>query len=98
MDRVKRVDRKAYGEIQKFFRDLEKTGDLGTRMHAEWEGCSRAHVCNDLYRVIWQDLPEVEDYAGAAGDTVVPVVILRVGPKMLPTGETIYHQPRPGAE
>lgn len=44
MDRIKRLDRKAYGEIQRFFRELEKTGNLGTAMHAEWEGCRRAHL------------------------------------------------------
>lgn len=66
MDRIKRLDRRAFGEIQKFFKELEGTGDLGTPMHGEWEGCRRAHVCHDLYRVIWQELSEIEDYAGAA--------------------------------
>jgi hypothetical protein len=72
MDGIRRLDRKAYGEIQKFFMELEKTADLGSAMHAEWEGCRRAHVLNDLYRVIWQDMPEIEDYEGGADDTVVP--------------------------
>jgi hypothetical protein len=98
MARIRRQDRKAHGEIQKFFRELEKTRDLGIEMHGEWEGCRRAHVCDDRYRVIWRDLPETEDYAGDADDTVVPVVVLRVGPKVLPSGETIYQQPRPKPE
>jgi hypothetical protein len=64
MDRIRRQDRKAYGEIQKFFRELEKASGLGIGMRGEWEGCRRAHVCDDRYRVIWRDLPETEDYAG----------------------------------
>jgi hypothetical protein len=98
MDRIKRQDRKAHREIQKFFRELEKPSGVGIEMRGEWEGCRRAHVCEDRYRVIWRDLPETEDYAGDADDTVVPVIVLRVGPKLLPSGETIYQQPRPGAE
>lgn len=98
MDRIKRQDRKAHGEIQKFFRELERISGLGVEMRGEWEGCRRAHVCDDRYRVIWRDLPETEDYAGGPGDTVVPVVVLRVGPKVLPSGETIYQQPRPEEE
>jgi hypothetical protein len=98
MDGIRRLDRKAYGEIQKFFMELEKTADLGSAMHAEWEGCRRAHVLNDLYRVIWQDMPEIEDYEGGADDTVVPVVVLRVGSKAPPGGGTIYQEPRPSAE
>jgi hypothetical protein len=98
MARIKRQDRKAHGEIQKFFRELEKTSGLGIEMRGEWRGCRRAHVCDDRYRVIWQDLPETKDYAGSADDTVVPVVVLRVGPKALPSGKTIYQQPRPEAE
>jgi hypothetical protein len=55
---IQRRDRKAYGEIQKFFRDqLERTGDLGVEMRGEWEGCRRAHVYGDQYRVIWRELP-----------------------------------------
>ena len=95
MDRIKRQDRKAHREIQKFFRELEKASGLGIEMRGEWEGCRRAHVCEDRYRVIWRDLPET---AGDAADTVVPVIVLRVGPKLLPSGETIYQQPRPRAE
>ena len=98
MGRIRRQDRQASGEIQKFFRELEKTSGLGVEMRGEWAGCRRAHVCHDRYRVIWQDLPETEDYAGDADDTVVRVVVLRVGPKVLSSGETIYQQPRPEPE
>ena len=98
MDGIKRQDRKAHSEIQKFFRKLEKTSGLGIEMRGEWEGCRRAHIYDDRYRVIWQDLPETEDHAGGVGDTVVPVVVLRVGPKLLPGGQTIYELPRPAAE
>lgn len=46
----------------------------------------------------WRDLPETDDNAGGADDTVVPVEVLRVGSKMLPGGETIYQQPNPADE
>jgi hypothetical protein len=96
MDRIKRRDRKIYGEIQKFFRDeLEKKADLGIALHGELEGWRRAHICDDRYRVIWRDLPEIEDYTGASGDKVVPVQVARVGPKTPAGGGTIYEQPIP---
>jgi hypothetical protein len=82
LDRIKSQDRKIYGEIQNFLRELEKRADLGVSLHGDWEGCRRAHVCDDRYRVIWRDLPEIEDYEGAAGDMVIPVQVLRVGPKV----------------
>ena len=66
-------------------------------MHGEWEGCRRAHVCDDRFRVIWRDLPEIDDYEGSEGDTVVPVKVLRVGPKVQ-VGGTIYEQPLPPSE
>jgi hypothetical protein len=99
MERIKRKDRKAYGEIQKFFMEqLVKTGDLGIEMRGEWQGCRRAHICADRYRIVWRDLPEIEDYEGGPDDKIVPVEVLRVGPKVLPSGETIYQQPNPAAE
>lgn len=94
MARIKSRDRKRYGEVQRFLRQLADHTDLGVPLHGEWEGCRRAHVCDDQYRVIWRDLAEVEDYAGKDGDTVVPVQVLRVGPKVMLSG-TIYEQPRP---
>jgi hypothetical protein len=56
-----------------------------------------AHVCDDQYRVIWRELPEIEDYEGADGDTIVPVQVLRVCPKVMLAG-TIYEQPSPPGE
>jgi hypothetical protein len=90
---IKRRNRKAYGEIQKFFRELEKSDKLGYPLHGEWAGCRAAHVYNDHYRVIWQELPEIEDYTGAEDDRVVPVEVVRVGLKTLTGGGTIYEQP-----
>jgi len=90
--RIKSRDRKRYGEIQRFLRELEGHADLGIPLRGEWEGCRRAHVCDDRYRVIWRELPEVEDYEGASGDTVIPVQVLRIGPKVMLAG-TIYEQP-----
>jgi hypothetical protein len=95
LDLIKRQDRKAYGEIQKFFRELEKSDKLGYGygLRGEWAGRRAAHVYNDRYRVIWQELPEIEDYTGAAEDTVVPVQVVRVGLKTPNGGGTIYEQP-----
>ena len=91
---IKRQDRKAYGEIQKFFREqLEKSSDLGDPLRGEWSGYRSIHVYMDRYRVIWRDLPEIEDYAGAEGDTVVPVEVVRVGLKNPVDGGTIYEKP-----
>ncbi len=92
MDRIRRRDRKAYGEIQKFFRELEASNGLGYPLRGEWEGCQAVHVCSDRYRVIWRDLPEAEDYSGAEDDTVVAVQVLRVGLKTPTRGTTIYQQ------
>jgi hypothetical protein len=74
---------------------LGKRADLGVPLHGQLEGCRRVHVCDDRYRVIWRDLPDIEDYEGGADDMVVPVQILRVGPKVLLSGGTIYEQPDP---
>ena len=48
----------------------------------------------DRYRVIWEIADPNEDYENLA-DQVVPVVILRVGPKTDSQGHTIYVSPRP---
>jgi hypothetical protein len=94
MDLMKRQDRKAYREIQKFFReDLEKREGLGYPLRGELAGHRAVHVCSDRYRVIWRELPEIEDHTGAEDDTVVPVEVVRVGLKTPPAGGTIYGQP-----
>lgn len=96
MARIKRQNRKIHGQIQRFFKErLENSSDVGDPLHGDWEGCQRAHICDDKYRVIWRDLPETADDTGAEGDTVVHVEVLRVGPKVQITGGTIYEQPRP---
>jgi hypothetical protein len=93
MGRLKQRDRKVYGEIQKFFRRLEADAGLGYDLRGEWEGWRAIHLCSDRYRVIWQDRPEIDDFEGADGDTVVPVVVIRVGPKNQPAGGTVYDAP-----
>jgi hypothetical protein len=94
MAHIKQQDLKAYGEIQKFFRDrLETTSDLGYPLRGEWSGYRAVHIYRDQYRVIWRDLPEIEDYAGAEDDTVVPVEVVRVGLKNPVGGSTIYDRP-----
>jgi hypothetical protein len=76
------------------FDNLERTPDLGYPLEEEWEGCFAVHVGRDRYRVIWEIMPPVEDYENLA-DEVVPIVILRVGPKTDEHGHTIYDSPRP---
>jgi hypothetical protein len=53
------------------------------------------HAGADKYRVIWEIMPPIEDYERAPGDQVVPIAILRVGPKTDAQGRTIYEEPRP---
>jgi hypothetical protein len=91
---VKQQDRKAYSEIQKFFRDeLETSSDVGYSLRGEWSGYRAVHIYKDRYRIIWRDLPEIEDYTGAEGDVVVPVEVVRVGLKNPVGGSTIYEKP-----
>jgi hypothetical protein len=94
MARLKQQDRRAYGEIQKFFKEqLETSDDLGYSLHGEWEGYRAVHVYNDRYRVIWRELPEIEDYTGAEDDIVVSVEVVRVGLKKPLRGGTVYERP-----
>ena len=94
MASLKQQDRRAYGEIQKFFRErLETNADLGHPLRGEWSGYRAIHVYNDRYRVIWRDLPEIEDYSGDEDDTVIPVEVVRVGLKSPIGGSTIYERP-----
>lgn len=91
---LKQQDRKAYGEIQKFFKEQLATSEgLGYPLRGEWEGSRAIHVYNDRYRVIWREMPEIEDYAGAEDDTVVPVEVLRVGLKKPLNGGSVYERP-----
>ncbi len=95
--RLAKRDPKTHRQIQGpkgLFDALEQTPDLGYPLQGEWEGCFAVHVGNDRYRVIWELLPATEDYKGGPGDEVVPVAILRVGPKTDGTGRTIYNAPR----
>ena len=91
---LKRQDRKAFGEIQKFFiEQLATHDDLGYPLRSEWEGYRAIHVYNDRYRVIWREMPEVEDYAGAEDDTVVAAEVVGVGLKKLLSGGSVYERP-----
>jgi mRNA-degrading endonuclease RelE of RelBE toxin-antitoxin system len=91
---LKRQDPKAHREVDQMFDKLELKPDLGYELRDEWEGCRAIHVGRDRYRVIWEVLDPEPDYTGVA-DEVVPVVILRVGPKTDAAGRTIYDRGRP---
>jgi hypothetical protein len=78
------------------FDQLEKSPDLGYPLSGEWQGCYAVNIGQDRYRVIWEVMEPMEDYESDPGDEVIPVVILRVGPKTdARTGRTIYESPRP---
>lgn len=77
------------------FDQLEKSPDLGYALDGEWEGCYAVHIGRDRFRVIWELMPPIEDYD--SGDELIPVVILRVGPKTDPWGRAIYDAPRPSS-
>lgn len=94
MNRLRRRDRKAWQEIERLLDVIERTPDLGYELRDEWEGCMAVHAARDRYRVIWEVLDPEEDYEGTT-DEVVPIVVLRVGPKTDATGRTIYETERP---
>jgi hypothetical protein len=91
---LKAKQRRIYAQVQQFFKDLEKSGELGYALRDEFEGFRAAHICNDRYRVVWRDQPEIEDYTGREGDTVIPVEVVLVGPKNTSSG-TIYERGNP---
>lgn len=97
MQGIKRRDPKAYKAIDELFDQIELTPDLGYELRGEWEGCYAVHCARDRYRVIWEILEPVVDYSGET-DFVVPVAILRVGPKTDSRGRTIYDEGRPAAD
>lgn len=90
MKALKRQDPKTWHEINdRLFPQIELTPDLGYELRGEWEGCQAVHCGRDRYRVIWEVLEPEEDYTGMA-DMVVPVAVIRVGPKTDSRGRTIY--------
>lgn len=95
---LKARDPKTWRQIEGsggLFDQLEKSPDFGYALDGEWEGCYAVHVGRDRYRVIWEPMEPIEDYAGDPGDELIVVAILRVGPKTDPWGHTIYEAPRP---
>jgi hypothetical protein len=94
MRALKRRDPKTHREIERLFDVIETTPDMGYELRDEWEGCMAVHCGRDRYRVIWEPLPPEEDYDGIT-DEIIPVVILRVGPKTDSAGRTIYEDGRP---
>jgi hypothetical protein len=85
-------------EIERLWDALERAPDLGYPLRGEWEGCYCVHLGHDRFRVIWEILDPEPDYDGPEGAEVIPVVVLRIGPKTQRGGETIYEQTRPTRE
>lgn len=84
--------------VEQLFNTMEGSTapDFGYELRegSEWEDCFACHIGSDRYRVIWELLPAEEDFENAA-DEVVPILILRVGPKTDEFGRTIYEDGRP---
>jgi hypothetical protein len=89
---LKSRDPKTHREVEQLLDVIERTPDFGYELRDEWDGCWAVHCGRDRYRVIWEHLEPMEDYDGIA-DQVVPVVVLRVGPKAA-RGRTIYDEGR----
>lgn len=62
----------------------------GHPLTGEWEGCNTVHVARDRYRVIWTELDPEAGYEGDDEIEIVPIVVLRVGPKTDARHRTIY--------
>ena len=86
---MKGRDNGIYREIIRLLDDIEINPDRGYALRGEWDGCRATHAGRDRYRVIWEELSPEVDYTGVA-DEVVPVVVLRVGPKTASDGRAIY--------
>ena len=95
MARVKARDRIAHRKIEELFRVLERSADFGYPLRDPWTGYQAVHVAQDRYRVIWREFPPESDYTGGDGDEVVPVVVVRVGPKTDAQHRSIYDEPPP---
>jgi len=95
LKQLKRRDISTYNQVNKLLDTIEQTPDLGYPLRDEWEGCLAVHCGRDRYRVIWEILAPEEDYSGAT-DKVIPVAILRIGPKNDSHGRTIYDEGRLG--
>jgi mRNA-degrading endonuclease RelE of RelBE toxin-antitoxin system len=97
LSEIKRSNIGAYRAIDTYIYEVVEKRPLaaGTPLRDEWTGCRSGHAGRDRYRVIWEVLDPEDDYEGQEGDQVVPVVILRVGPKIDALGHSIYEQDRP---
>ena len=69
---------------------LRDNPSIGYELADEWAGYRAVHIGNDRYRVIWRIDPPEEDYTRAEGCQVVPVVVVRIGPKTNMMGKSIY--------
>jgi hypothetical protein len=85
-------------EAERLIKSLAVDPFQGYSLHREWLGCRGLHFGNDEYRLIWELMPIEEDYRGAEGDKVTPVIVLCVGLKTDPREGVIYDQPRPPAD
>lgn len=94
MQVLKRRDLQTYREVNRLLDLIETEPSLGYELQGPWAGCMAVHCGRDRYRVIWIVLDPEEDYTGTT-DWVVPITVVRVGPKTDSRGATIYERGRP---
>ena len=74
---------------------LERLPELGYPLRGEWAGAVRCTAAM-IDTASWRILEPIEDYEGQT-DLVVPVAILRIGPKTDRRGRTIYERAAPSS-
>jgi hypothetical protein len=69
--------------------------DFGYELRDPWPpGCFAVHCGDDKYRLIWKVYPEEDDYSRPEGSKVIPIVVLRLGPKTsYSEGTLLYDEP-----
>jgi hypothetical protein len=97
LDLLQAQNRPMRREAEDLIRGLIAKPRQGKPLRDEWIGCRGLHFGSDKYRLIWEILPAIDDYEGQQDDKVIPIIILRVGPKIDAQGNTIYESPRPSA-
>jgi hypothetical protein len=87
---LRRRDRSAWQKYDELSDLLRVDPEIGYELEDEWTGYRAIHIGNDRYRVIWRIDPPEEDYERPEGSQVIPVIVVRIGPKTSAVGVTIY--------
>ena len=98
LHRLRKASRPLWREAERLIKSLAMDPFQGYSLRREWLGCRGLHFGSDKYRLIWEVRPIEDDYEGAEGDQVTPVIVLCAGPKTGLQEGVIYDQPRPSAD